>query len=401
MITTTNKSYNREYETISTISKSRNLYTGTSFNKSSFNNQKILSENPCKPSKTRILSKIPKDKKFQKNKYLKIKNEIDSNKILSIEKEHPGKLMRKTLGNLYNNNYTNSNKKSSIEKSYQKSFKNKILLGSSTKKNNFINKCSNLKQKQNQKIIKFSFKNIPKDPKQIQKYLYQNHNNLIKINNIVNKATAKKRHKNNNISTNFINSYSNKEKKIKNLSLNTNIKAILNKNSVNDNSINQIKKENEFLAKLSDKYKSLIKKLKRENLLMDKKINSVLKENKNISNKISTLKENQEQLILVVKIIQGSGIKVEEIIEKWNNSIDYANKNTKANTNEIGNREENEKNKSLSVSMTELDSQIDSSSFIPITVEELNKNKIQKRVFTGIPKLNFDKIQGTFDEEND
>ena len=41
-----------------------------------------------------------------------------------------------------------------------------------------------------------------------------------------------------------------------------------------------------------------------------------------ISKKIEVHKENQEQLIMLVKIIQKSGVDVEKIIDKWNYDIE-------------------------------------------------------------------------------
>jgi hypothetical protein len=104
-------------------------------------------------------------------------------------------------------------------------------------------------------------------------------------------------------------------------------------------------------------------------------------ENKKISKKIEIHQENQEQLILLVKIIQKSGVDVEDLIDKWNNNVEMENYNL---TNTSNN------NESYTDSMNELNGKIDPSSFIPINIEE---PQINKKVFNGIPKLNFDIIK--------
>ena len=110
-------------------------------------------------------------------------------------------------------------------------------------------------------------------------------------------------------------------------------------------------------------------------------------ENYQISQKIESQKENQEQLILLVKIIQKSGVDVEELIDKWNNEVEKENANL--GTDSIN-------TESIPDSTNELNSKIDPSSFIPINIE---KPLVNKKVFKGIPKLNFD-ILGNGQEKN-
>ena len=88
--------------------------------------------------------------------------------------------------------------------------------------------------------------------------------------------------------------------------------------------------------------------------------------------------ENQEQLIMLIKIVQKSGVDVEALIDKWNNEVENMEEN-----------ETSENKESISDEINELNSKIDPSSFIPINIEEPHVNK---KVFKGIPKLNFSNI---------
>ena len=128
-----------------------------------------------------------------------------------------------------------------------------------------------------------------------------------------------------------------------------------------------------------------------DNQKLDNKIKNIQYENKKINQKIEAHQENQEQLIMLVKIIQKSGVDVEELIDKWNNEIDLENNNSIScnSNNNITNN-----NESYTDSINELNSKIDPSSFIPINIEEPH---INKKVFNGIPKLNFDILKNNKD----
>ena len=88
---------------------------------------------------------------------------------------------------------------------------------------------------------------------------------------------------------------------------------------------------------------------------------------------------------MLVKIIQKSGVDVEELIDKWNSEVDLENNNSISNNSNNNNITNN--NESYTDSINELNGKIDPSSFIPINIEEPHVNK---KVFNGIPKLNFD-----------
>ena len=129
-----------------------------------------------------------------------------------------------------------------------------------------------------------------------------------------------------------------------------------------------------------------------DNQKLDNKIKNIQYENKKINQKIEAHQENQEQLIMLVKIIQKSGVDVEELIDKWNNEVELENNNNNNNNNNLTDNSNN--SESYTDSINELNSKIDPSSFIPINIEEPH---INKKVFNGIPKLNFDILKNNKD----
>ena len=95
---------------------------------------------------------------------------------------------------------------------------------------------------------------------------------------------------------------------------------------------------------------------------------------------------------MLVKIVQKSGVDVEALIDKWNNEVENMNNEE---DNEISDNEYDRK-ESISDEINELNGKIDPSSFIPINIE---KPHVNKKVFNGIPKLNFSNINNK--ETND
>ena len=81
---------------------------------------------------------------------------------------------------------------------------------------------------------------------------------------------------------------------------------------------------------------------------------------------------------MLVKIVQKSGVDVEKLIDKWNNEVDMENNTEKSENFNIS---------SVSESINDLECQVDPASFIPINIE---KPVVNKKVFNGIPKLNFE-----------
>ena len=251
------------------------------------------------------------------------------------------------------------------------------------------------------------------------KYLKPNTNNTnekIIINNtnsnmIINSATSnisnisikKNKIPRKNITNN------NKKPQIKSINTNNYIINTLNlseKNYINNNAqahkamqrnlteeINKFKKEREELKKIYQKHERLIEKLMEDNKNLSDKIGGIEQENNKLKKKINVYKENQEQLVMLVKIIQQNGVDIEELIDRWNNDLE--------NEEEMNSKEKNEEINSKSIaldSLNELNGKIDCSSFIPITVQEKEEEKKMK--VSGVPKLNFDLLKNNYNQEN-
>ena len=147
----------------------------------------------------------------------------------------------------------------------------------------------------------------------------------------------------------------------------------------NDNKIllNYKKEKNKF-SNLIEKQKIEIEKLKNKKQIYREKLILLEKEKKLLNNQIEEYHSNQEQLILLIKLIQNCGVDIDKLIDDYNNNIDDYN------------NENNSKKNSDSLSLSELDLKVDSNSFIPITIEKSHKTKISK---INIPKLNLAKIK--------
>jgi hypothetical protein len=225
--------------------------------------------------------------------------------------------------------------------------------------------------------------------------------NITKINNILNKKNYK-------IPRNNFTKIS-KKPQIKSINLNNYIINTLNlseKNYINNSThtqktiqrnlteeINKSKKEREELKQIYKKHQRLIEKLIEDNKELNEKIGGIQNENNKLKKRINTYKENQEQLVMLVKLIQQNGVDIELIINKWNEDIEKEE--------EIEKKEKNEETnyKYLATdSLSEFNEKIDCSSFIPITVQEKKEEKKMK--VSGVPKLNFDIIKNNYNSEN-
>ena len=155
----------------------------------------------------------------------------------------------------------------------------------------------------------------------------------------------------------------------------TNNSALEKKNY--EKNINMYKKEKEELDKKIKEQKGFIEQLIEKNKKLDEKYNDVSQENINIKKKYNNLKENQEQLVMLIKIIQENGVDVDGLIDKWNNDIE----------NEEKENNESEVTKSMDLEMIKEHEKYE---FLPITVDNSKKSK---SIIKGVPKLNFDAIK--------
>ena len=282
----------------------------------------------------------------------------------------------KNMNNIMNNNYINNNNKNintSINSNNKSINMNKkpFNKNAGNKNNNFIYYNS-----KNKKKPTTSFTNSNTNNNSVNYNYNFNYNNASKINKM-----KKIQQGPNPVNTYIINTLNVSEKDFINSGLNNANPEKVYDNSRKDlqNEINKLIKEKEENKNLIKKQKKLIEKFEEDNDNLENRINSIIHENKKIKAKIETYMENQEQLIMLIKIVQKSGVDVEALIDKWNNEVENMHEE-----NEVSEYKE-----SISDEINELNSKIDPSSFIPINIEEPH---INKKVFKGIPKLNFSNI---------
>lgn len=288
-------------------------------------------------------------------------------------------LIMSTIYNIYKTLYLNSNKnskktiftnsinnKSYIKNSYHTLFKNISLINPKS----FIQKKSIKKNKSKKD-------NILKKMKFFRPINTQNRNN--------------KNKKNRNFIICSPNNKSNYIKKKLILTNNSNSNSInLTKVSIEQKIHRKIKNENKILmtykreknklSNLIDKQKIEIEKLKNKKNTYNKKLLILEKENKLLNNKIEEYSNNQDQLILLIKIIQNCGIDLDKLIDDYNNNIENYIENSNAIEDSGGKYND---------SISDLKIKQDSNSFIPISIEKTQESKISK---IEIPKLNFEKI---------
>ncbi len=199
----------------------------------------------------------------------------------------------------------------------------------------------------------------------------------------LNKSNNSKTVKSINTNNYIINTLNLSEKKIINSSLEK-------QNETMDLEINvkKLKKEKEELEQKSQAQKKLIQKLMEDNEKIDNKFNEVYEDNIRLRNKLNSYKDTQEQLIMLIKLVQKTGVDVEGIIDKWNNEIENENENeNEQEHNFIDNKNENKS------AFTDIQNNYDyklDSSFTPITIDEPNEKKKEKIEI--VPKLNFDNL---------
>ena len=221
----------------------------------------------------------------------------------------------------------------------------------------------------NQKIksITLSSESLIKAPSQFLAYKYLRPNSIKEKYDIV---MINKPYKSINTNNYIINTLNVSEKNFANNSV------IDKKNYEKD--INKYKKEKEDLNNKIKEQKRYIEKLMEKNKKLDEKYNEVNEENIANKKKYSTLKENQDQLIMLVKIIQENGVDVDGLIDQWNNEIERVEK-------EGGGESDN--NKFVDIEMIKEHEKYE---FLPITVENSKKSK---SIIKGVPKLNFEAIK--------
>lgn len=225
----------------------------------------------------------------------------------------------------------------------------------------------------NQKInsITLSRESLIKAPSQFLAYKYLRPNSIKEKYDIV---MINKPYKSINTNNYIINTLNVSEKNFAN-------NSVIDKKNL-EKDYNKYKKEKEELNNKIKEQKSNIEKLIERNKKLDEKFNEVSQENNNLKKKYGSLKENQEQLIMLVKIIQENGIDVDGLIDKWNNEVEMEEKQAAAKKGK-----DSANTKSVDV---EMNKEHEKYEFLPITVD----NSIKSRsIIKGVPKLNFEVIK--------
>ena len=243
----------------------------------------------------------------------------------------------------------------------------------SVKSINMGDKISLHKNKSNnQKInsITLSRESLLKAPSQFLAYKYLRPNSIKEKYDIV---MINKPYKSINTNNYIINTLNVSEKNFGN-------NSIIDKKNL-EKDYNKYKKEKEELNNKIKEQKANIEKLIEKNKKLDDKFNDVSQENTNLKKKYGSLKENQEQLIMLIKIIQENGVDVDGLIDKWNNEVEMEEKqanNGNKNTDNI---------KSVDI---EMNKEHEKYEFLPITFENSKKSR---SIIKGVPKLNFEVLK--------
>ena len=243
----------------------------------------------------------------------------------------------------------------------------------SVKSINMGDKISLHKNKSNnQKInsITLSRESLMKAPSQFLAYKYLRPNSIKEKYDIV---MINKPYKSINTNNYIINTLNVSEKNFGN-------NSIIDKKNL-EKDYNKYKKEKEELNNKIKEQKANIEKLIEKNKKLDDKFNDVSQENTNLKKKYGSLKENQEQLIMLIKIIQENGVDVDGLIDKWNNEVEMEEKqanNGNKNTDNI---------KSVDI---EMNKEHEKYEFLPITVDNSKKSR---SIIKGVPKLNFEVLK--------
>ena len=171
----------------------------------------------------------------------------------------------------------------------------------------------------------------------------------------------------------------------------------------NQQILQSFKRENNTLKNIIEKQKVELEKIQKKKKLYTQKLTTLEKEKKMLNSQIIDYSNNQNQLILLIKIVQACGVDIDQLIDEYNNNIGgNENKINNENNNEsnINNMNDNDEeeiyfdtdinNLNFNESeISEVDIKAESNSFIPLTLEKEHKKKISK---INIPRLNFENI---------
>lgn len=175
-----------------------------------------------------------------------------------------------------------------------------------------------------------------------------------------------------------------------------------NNNEYYTQKISKLEKEKNNLILKNNEQKVLISNLQKENEKLKKDLKTSEDSKSEIQSKYDTLKENQDQLVMLLKLVEKEGVNLENIISKWNSQMDEEEeKNSSNNVNEdnINNLSEGEKenNEEDDLNDKEIHSDDDlngGEEFLPLTLGENNINSNTVKIKrANVPKLDFGGIK--------
>ena len=290
--------------------------------------------------------------------FLNFINKKDNATASSKVPQNQKNLLHKTSdGFIYNQTFFSMNKKPPISSVKSIKIGDKISLHKNKSNNQKINS------------ITLSSESLIKAPSQFLAYKYLRPNSIKEKYDIV---MINKPYKSINTNNYIINTLNVSEKNFANNS------TVEKKNFEKD--LNRYKKEKEDLNNKIKEQKAYIEELMEKNKKLDQKFNEVNDENMSIKKRYSVLKENQEQLVMLIKIIQENGVDVDGLIDKWNNEIEKEGQ-------EAGGGGDIENTKSVDIEMIKEHEKYE---FLTITVDNSKKSR---SIIKGVPKLNFDAIK--------
>lgn len=194
-------------------------------------------------------------------------------------------------------------------------------------------------------------------------------------------------------------------------SLNISLKTSLKKISPDKNLISQ-----KSTIAVNTKNEEFIKRLVKDNKNLEKQLYDEKKRVKELESKLKTLENEKAQLIIVLKLVESTGIDIEAIVDEWNKEVQMQGLQHKDSNSSNGTyvlhkkKKNNTKKKNMNYSFTNTisydndnnvtskehhNSVLNSSNFLPLNIDDPNSQTLLKNNYTynNIPKLNFDKIK--------
>ena len=161
---------------------------------------------------------------------------------------------------------------------------------------------------------------------------------------------------------------------------------------------------------VNTKNEEVIKKLMKDNKTLEKQLSEEKKHVKDLESKIKVLENEKTQLIIVLKLVENTGVDIESIVDEWNaevQNISHVEMNSnKSHNSSYIHHHKNKKNKKDNYSCNNTlsydnnnnnsnNSVLNSSNFLPLNLEEPNckQQLCNNHTYSNIPKLNFDKIK--------